>query len=602
MANYIFTNGIPFNEKKKDYLIKFLDYTYKVLALKGTETAKIRFVPQRDKDHSLETYALYNEKTSFVVIDTEGRAFGDICRSLGHELTHKKQFTKPNAKNRPEKDLEAEANSVAGKIIRAFGKKYSEIYDEKALEATEEQFAEINQLATKLEELTGMQVALPEYIRKRGSDYVVVSKKGKTLGTHDTKQDAQKQLAAIEINKHIDEDLLSSTSIEEGDNCQVYPLGDGHSGVLVAYGKVTGVDEDLEGNVLISFSKDPHSEESMDAGTAMWYSDAEYDIVKVDVTDSKFRKGTGYIQTGQNINSPNMKNENSSNTDVDYINLIPSMSDDELDSHYGVESPFGDQPWSAKFKALHNELIRREKDPKSKFYIKNEEVQKVVEALERLTGRKISFQESYVQKDINRINDIVTKSSKVTANGIEPDEMKMVQLALVMANKITEPQKALGRGLAAEKVLGKENKLSPIFYKRAKDLGVDVDSERKVLDQNIQLGKKRGPLGNRKPTSAIPILPVGKVDLVTGENSHGWNIYSNGESTLEIWKAENGALKCVSTSGNKPIFNVGDKARFIHDQTGRPLFNAIMVDYIEAENAKLLIPEYGKSLAFYVYK
>ena len=44
---------------------------------------------------------------------------------------------------------------------------------------------------------------LNERIVKRGSKWAVVSKDGsKTLGTHDTKEDAVKQLQAIEINKH----------------------------------------------------------------------------------------------------------------------------------------------------------------------------------------------------------------------------------------------------------------------------------------------------------------------------------------------------------------------------------------------------------------
>lgn len=40
-------------------------------------------------------------------------------------------------------------------------------------------------------------------IRKRGSKYVVLDSTGrKTLGTHDSRSDANKQLRAIEANKH----------------------------------------------------------------------------------------------------------------------------------------------------------------------------------------------------------------------------------------------------------------------------------------------------------------------------------------------------------------------------------------------------------------
>ena len=39
-------------------------------------------------------------------------------------------------------------------------------------------------------------------IRKRGKKYVVLSESGKLLGTHDTREAAQRQLMAIEISKH----------------------------------------------------------------------------------------------------------------------------------------------------------------------------------------------------------------------------------------------------------------------------------------------------------------------------------------------------------------------------------------------------------------
>jgi hypothetical protein len=38
-------------------------------------------------------------------------------------------------------------------------------------------------------------------IRKQGNRWQVVSKDGKVLGTHDTKKEAEAQLAAVEANK-----------------------------------------------------------------------------------------------------------------------------------------------------------------------------------------------------------------------------------------------------------------------------------------------------------------------------------------------------------------------------------------------------------------
>lgn len=39
-------------------------------------------------------------------------------------------------------------------------------------------------------------------IRKAGNRWQVLSKDGKVLGTHDTKKEAEAQLAAVEIAKH----------------------------------------------------------------------------------------------------------------------------------------------------------------------------------------------------------------------------------------------------------------------------------------------------------------------------------------------------------------------------------------------------------------
>ena len=43
--------------------------------------------------------------------------------------------------------------------------------------------------------------AMSETISKEDDDYVVRSKSGKKLGSHDTKKEANAQLAAVEISK-----------------------------------------------------------------------------------------------------------------------------------------------------------------------------------------------------------------------------------------------------------------------------------------------------------------------------------------------------------------------------------------------------------------
>lgn len=52
------------------------------------------------------------------------------------------------------------------------------------------------------------------YVRKRGDKWVVVSKTGKTLGTHDSKESADRQLRAIEVNKHMHGSLLAENQFD----------------------------------------------------------------------------------------------------------------------------------------------------------------------------------------------------------------------------------------------------------------------------------------------------------------------------------------------------------------------------------------------------
>lgn len=64
------------------------------------------------------------------------------------------------------------------------------------------------------------------YIRKKGEKWVVYSESGKELGSHDSEDDAKKQLAAIEANKHKD-DSRSAPWIEDGNGVWIVRAADG---------------------------------------------------------------------------------------------------------------------------------------------------------------------------------------------------------------------------------------------------------------------------------------------------------------------------------------------------------------------------------------
>lgn len=209
--------------------------------------------------------------------------------------------------------------------------------------------------------------------------------------------------------------------------------------------------------------------------------------------------------------------------------------------------------------------------------------------------------EAASSKDIQRVQDIVTKS-----NG---DESKMVNLANTMCKLITDKNKAYDRGLAADQILGPNHPVTKVFMDRAQALGVDVAS--KAAQTKVLPGSRR-PSSEQFKTSrqftgyrgrGAAILPCGSLNLKTGQNKY-FNIHESfhANSTLEVWEVGYKVWKIVMTSGSTPIWQIGTKGFFNHDQTGRPLFDGIMVDYIEAPHSEELIPLYGKSLSMYVYK
>jgi len=208
--------------------------------------------------------------------------------------------------------------------------------------------------------------------------------------------------------------------------------------------------------------------------------------------------------------------------------------------------------------------------------------------------------EAASSKDIQRIQDIITKS-----NG---DENKMVTLANTMCKLITDKNKAMDRGLAADQLLGPDHAVTKIFLDRASSLGMDV--AKSITSSKVLPGSQR-PSSEQFKSTRTPgrypsaILPCGKVNLQTGKNKYfsykeDWHL----NSTLEVWEIGYKEWVIVSTSGSTPIYQIGTECSFQHDQTGRSMFKgtAKLVDYVEAAHCEALIPLYGKSLSCYVYK
>jgi hypothetical protein len=93
--------------------------------------------------------------------------------------------------------------------------------------------------------------------------------------------------------------------------------------------------------------------------------------------------------------------------------------------------------------------------------------------LENITGKKVVLIED--AKDVQRVEDIKTKS-----NGRMYDARKLAEL---MADKITTPDKAYNRYLAAQQVFPNDNSVANVFLDRAKRLG-HVDGVKAADDRD----------------------------------------------------------------------------------------------------------------------
>tara|TARA_R110000772_G_scaffold6250_12_gene21964 strand:- start:16 stop:336 length:321 start_codon:yes stop_codon:yes gene_type:complete len=100
-----------------------------------------------------------------------------------------------------------------------------------------------------------------------------------------------------------------------------------------------------------------------------------------------------------------------------------------------------------------------------------------------------------------------------------------------------------------------------------------------------------------------PILPVGSVNLETGEFEYG-NIYGfwGEDTTYELYKTDDGYLRVVATAGREPIVPLGERSSFQHDQTGRYLFSGEVIDVATGDEGLKSFIKYKKRITCATYK
>ena len=108
----------------------FVNFTKDFLGI--TDDVKIELAFERTPD--LKTTAYYSNGDKRLKVYVKNRAIIDVCRSIAHELVHHKQNIDGRLDNvaNPGADgseFENEANSLAGIIIRKYGKLKPNMYD-----------------------------------------------------------------------------------------------------------------------------------------------------------------------------------------------------------------------------------------------------------------------------------------------------------------------------------------------------------------------------------------------------------------------------------------------------------------------------------------
>jgi hypothetical protein len=118
------------DENKKKQLTEFVKFVQKELKIKNMPTIAIL-----GTRNGLKTTANYDYQKENKVIKVYGknRLVVDVMRSIGHELTHHKQWEDGRLKVKPPDIghiIEDEANAKAGQFIKMFALEHKDIYDD----------------------------------------------------------------------------------------------------------------------------------------------------------------------------------------------------------------------------------------------------------------------------------------------------------------------------------------------------------------------------------------------------------------------------------------------------------------------------------------
>lgn len=117
-------------EEKESHINDFMDYVRDYLQLE--EMPELELIPDKDVALQNASFGGYSPSEKKIYLNTAGRHLADILRTLAHEMVHHQQNLNGTlTKNAGEtgSEFENEANSVAGVIMRNYGKQNPKIYE-----------------------------------------------------------------------------------------------------------------------------------------------------------------------------------------------------------------------------------------------------------------------------------------------------------------------------------------------------------------------------------------------------------------------------------------------------------------------------------------
>jgi len=118
-------------EKAKN-IQDFVDYACERLKLK--DKPKVKLLLDGEYSNAVSSLGGYSPVTKDIYVVVPGRMTADICRTIAHELVHRKQDEMGMLRTENDGDtgspIENQANAVAGILLRDYGKKNKAIYME----------------------------------------------------------------------------------------------------------------------------------------------------------------------------------------------------------------------------------------------------------------------------------------------------------------------------------------------------------------------------------------------------------------------------------------------------------------------------------------